>query len=214
MSQITRTGHIQMVDVECAREVLEQLGASSIQISHTSITCQYNGDSIHLTRTVNGVIGFTMNDYDNRVGSHLSIFDQMQEKYPALIHQKMEKIRLEKERIERIRLEKIRVEKEIQAQKQRNLDELNSEARTFQLEEQEKSALRLQELEHDMAKHKAELELSQEELNRIDQSKKNFVETTQKEFIKRGEKGGWTLSENYVESQRNVTRIQFRKQMN
>ena len=214
MSQITRTGHIQMVDVECAREVLEQLGASSIQISHTSITCQYNGDSIHLTRTVNGVIGFTMNDYDNRVGSHLSIFDQMQEKYPALIQEKMEKIRLEKERIERIRLEKIRVEKEIQAQKQRNLDELNSEARTFQLAEQEKSAMRLQELEVEMVKHKAELELSQEELNRIDQSKKNFVETTQKEFIKRGEKGGWTLSENYVESQRNVTRIQFRKQMN
>lgn len=214
MSQITRTGHIQMVDIECAREVLEQLGASSIQISNTSITCQYNGDSIQLTRTVNGVIGFRMSDQDHRVSSHLAIFEKMQQKYPVLIQEKMEKIRLEKERIERLRLEKIRMEKEIQAQKQRDLDELNSEARAFQLEEQGKSAKKLQELELDMAKHKAELEISQEELNRIDQSKKNFVETTQKEFIKRGEKGGWTLSENFVESQRNVTRIQFRKQMN
>ncbi|MDA9117244.1 hypothetical protein N9J16_00695 [Candidatus Poseidoniaceae archaeon] len=220
MSYITRTGTIQMVDVECVREVLEQIGATDINISGDALNCRYDGYSITFSKGINGVISLRVKDpeyyRDNAeiVGestSHINLFNDLERRYPIWIREKQENLRKEKENQERLRLEKIRIQEEIQAQKQQDFDLLSQDARAVQIEQQKKSAQRLQELDSDLNESQKALETVQGELSRVAESRKNFLEITQKEIIQRGEEGGWKLSENFVEEQRNVTRIQLRK---
>jgi hypothetical protein len=220
MSYITRTGTIQMVDVECVREVLEEIGATGIKISVNAINCRYDGYSITFSKGINGVIGLRVKDPQYYRGnaeivdesnSHIDLFNNLERRYPILIREKQENLRKEKEKQERLRLEKIRIQKEIQAQKQQDFDLLSQDARAVQIEQQKKSTQRLQELESNLNESQKALETVQGELSRVAESRKNFLEITQKEIIQRGEKGGWKLSENFVEEQRNVTRIQLRK---
>ena len=220
MSYITRTGTIQMVDVECVREVLEEIGATGINISGDAINCRYDGYSITFSKGINGVIGLRVRDPQYYRGnteivaestSHIDLFNNLERRYPIWIREKQEEEREERENQERLRLEKIRIQKEIQAQKQQDFDSLSQDARTVQIEQQKKSAQRLQELDSDLNESQKALETVQGELSRVAESRKNFLEITQKEIIQRGEKGGWKLSENFVEEQRNATRIQLRK---
>lgn len=224
MSYITRTGTIQMVDAECVQEVLEEIGATDINISGDAINCRYDGYSITFSKGINGVIGLRVRDPQYYRGnteivaestSHIDLFNNLERRYPIWIREKQENLRKEKENQERLRLEKIRIQKEIQAQlqaqKQQDFDSLSQDARTVQIEQQKKSAQRLQELDSDLNESQKALETVQGELIRVAESRKNFLEITQKEIIQRGEEGGWKLSENFVEEQRNVTRIQLRK---
>jgi hypothetical protein len=220
MSYITRTGTIQMVDVECVREVLEQIGATDINISGDALNCRYDGYSITFSKGINGVISLRVKDPEYYRGnakivgestSHIDLFNDLERRYPIWIREKQENLRKEKENQERLRLEKIRIQAQIQAQKQQDFDLLSQDARAVQIEQQKKSAQRLQELDSDLNESQKALETVQGELSRVAESRKNFLEITQKEIIQRGEEGGWKLSENFVEEQRNVTRIQLRK---
>ena len=94
---------------------------------------------------------------------------------------------------------------------ERELSKLNSESSVAEKQADTKAAMKIQQLNEELTRNQNSLASAQEKINEIEQSKRDFVQITKTEIISRGENSGWSVAKNYVDSNRNVTRLQLRK---
>jgi hypothetical protein len=189
-----------MTDLECLNEALEASGCTIHNSSSTSILVSAEGVSATIVRSnVNGNWSYRYEQHlEYQMRGFDSWFRELEGIYTGIVRDKEKRIEEEKQRQRRL-------EKEAEG--------LRQQAARSQTEFDSKLLDRLSELESTIARSKEAVDEAQRQLDSVEQSRMEYVTSTETELKERAQKGGWNLARNVSDPSRRVSMIRWTRKV-